>query len=140
MDNPGLPWNGLFSLFCNGERQIETNVTESICEGSNYTLGNQTLSVTGSYMETFTTSKNCDSTVLLTLIVQQPSTSQEQAVICPGQTYIFDNQALNQAGTYSATFQNTAGCDSVVTLSLEINEVINNTCLLYTSPSPRGPY
>lgn len=38
--------------------------------------------------------------------------------ICPGQTYTFGSQTLTSAGTYADTLLSTAGCDSIVNLTL----------------------
>jgi uncharacterized protein (TIGR02145 family) len=49
-----------------------------------------------------------------------PTFSTQNITIAQGQSYVFDSQNLTAEGTYFATFQNTAGCDSIVTLNLTI--------------------
>ncbi len=51
-----------------------TSVSGTICQGESYILGNQTLTSTGTYIETFTTS-TCDSVVTLNLTVNNVDTS-----------------------------------------------------------------
>ena len=51
-----------------------------------------------------------------------------QASICDGQSYAFGNQSLNQIGVYSRTIVAANGCDSVITLTLDV-EPIDTTYL-----------
>ena len=66
----------------------------------------------------------CDSLVTLNLTIET-SASSLNATIAQGQSYLFDNQNLTTAGSYSMTLQNAAGCDSVVTLNLTVVEPLN---------------
>jgi hypothetical protein len=43
------------------------------------------------------------------------------ASICQGQTFIFGNQTISTTGIYSDTLSSLSGCDSVVTLNLNVN-------------------
>src|ERR1043165_1364096 len=47
--------------------------------------------------------------------------------ICPGQTFNFGGQTLSMSGTYSDTTQTSAGCDSIITLTLAVNNAPNAT-------------
>jgi hypothetical protein len=96
-------------------------INASICDGTSYTFGSQTLTTAGVYTQTLTNAAGCDSTVTLTLNVGQPSSSSASAAICDGSTYTFGTQNLTTAGTYTETFVNASGCDSVVTLTLSVN-------------------
>lgn len=51
-----------------------------------------------------------------------PSTNLN-AIICDGETYTFGSQTLNSAGTYTETYTVSGGCDSVVTLDLNISNI-----------------
>jgi hypothetical protein len=46
--------------------------------------------------------------------------SLTSATICQGQSFTFGNQTLISAGTYSRTISSSNGCDSVVTLTLNV--------------------
>jgi uncharacterized protein (TIGR02145 family) len=54
-----------------------------------------------------------------------PTFSTQNITIAQGQSYVFDSQNLTAEGIYFATFQNAAGCDSVVTLNLTVVEPLN---------------
>lgn len=101
--------------------QNQTNLSATICDGQQYVLGSQTLTTTGSYSEVFTAFNGCDSTVVLQLNVITASTIFPQsATICQGDVYTFGNLNLTDAGIYTQTFTATAGCDSVVELTLQV--------------------
>lgn len=92
----------------------------SVCDGEQYTVGNQTYANTGHYVIPLQTAFGCDSIVKLNLTVKPPISASLAAMICKGETYLFDGVTLSQEGTYSATFQTQEGCDSLVTLVLSL--------------------
>jgi hypothetical protein len=56
----------------------------------------------------------------VTVTVNQPSSSSITASINEGQSYSFNGQTLTQAGVYTDTLVNAAGCDSLLTLTLTV--------------------
>jgi gliding motility-associated-like protein len=84
--------------------------------GESYILGGQTFSAAGQYAVPLTSATGCDSVALLNLTVQQPAQINVSAGLCPGGSYVFGNQTLVAPGIYQDTF----GCDSVVTLTLSL--------------------
>ncbi|MBR6041032.1 MAG: T9SS type B sorting domain-containing protein [Paludibacteraceae bacterium] len=100
-----------------------TAVKETICEGQTFVFGTQTLSSAGEYVETFTNVAGCDSIVTLTLNVAKHSTNAIEETICEGESYKFGSKTYNAAGTYEEVFTNAAGCDSIVTLTLNIAKI-----------------
>jgi hypothetical protein len=97
----------------------------SICQGNTYTFGTQSLTTSGTYTELFTSSGGCDSTVVLTLVVNTEFNETDAATICQGDTYSFGTQALTTAGTYTEMFISSGGCDSTVVLTLAVNPSYN---------------
>lgn len=94
--------------------------TESaeMCPGDSYVFGTQTLTSGGVYYETYTAAAGCDSIVELTLSEIPVYNELANAMICPGDTYIFGTQTLTAGGTYVEVFTSVLGCDSTVTLTL----------------------
>lgn len=105
-----------------------STLSESICQGDTYTLGSQTLSTAGTYTEVIPNAAGCDSTITLTLTVNNASASTETLIVCEN-VYQFGTQTLNTSGTYTETFTNVAGCDSVVTLNLTMNPPVSLTAI-----------
>ena len=77
----------------------------------------------GAYSVVVNNSPTCSATsAATTVIVNNPSTAAISASICQGQTYAFGTQNLNTAGTYNRTVSAANGCDSVITLTLTVNQ------------------
>lgn len=92
----------------------------TICAHDTYAFNGQSLNITGTYTAIYTAGNGCDSTVTLHLDVLPASASELQATICVNETYAFNGQLLNAPGTYTAIVTAGNGCDSTVTLILEV--------------------
>ncbi len=103
-----------------------SSINATICQGQNYTFNNQTLTQSGVYFDTLSTTTGCDSIVTLTLNVGSASASSVTQAICSGNSFDFNGQTYSQTGTYTATLSNASGCDSVVTLNLTVSNTIQN--------------
>ncbi|NDC73501.1 MAG: hypothetical protein EBZ62_08685, partial [Sphingobacteriia bacterium] len=82
----------------------------------------QSYSATGTYTATLTNAAGCDSVVTLNLTVNQPSATAVSASICANASYTCGSQTFSSAGTYTVVLTNAAGCDSVITLNLTVNQ------------------
>jgi gliding motility-associated-like protein len=58
----------------------------------------------------------------VTVVVSDKKTNNITGIICQGQRFIFNGQALTSPGIYSDTLMNAQGCDSIVILNLEVNQ------------------
>lgn len=75
----------------------------------------------GNYIDTLVNAAGCDSFVMLQLTVKPVTTSTTNTTICSWNLpYVWNGQSYNAPGTYSMTFVNSVGCDSVATLNLSI--------------------
>jgi gliding motility-associated-like protein len=75
----------------------------------------------GTYYVTIPVSNRCDSVAKLILNVKSNSGSSIVMNICASDLpYHWNNQSLNQSGTYQFSAVNAAGCDSTATLVLNI--------------------
>jgi gliding motility-associated-like protein len=113
---------------------IQTNLTESICQGSSYTFGNQTLTNAGDYYQTLQTSAGCDSIVNLSLTINPILSSSQFETICDGESVTFYGQTLTVAGLFNHTLQTTNGCDSIITLNLIVNPIPSPPSIVSNSP------
>ncbi len=89
---------------------------------------------------TFTNQAGCDSVVTLNLTIVESSSSTDVQTACDSYTWIDGNTYTESNNTATYTLSNAAGCDSVVTLNLTLNEItfssITETSTgSYTSPS-----
>ena len=104
-----------------------TNLTAAICEGTTYTENGFNASEAGTYTQTLQTVNGCDSVVTLTLTVNPVESTTLSAAICEGATYTENGFNVSEAGTYTQNLQTIDGCDSIVTLTLTVNPVYNET-------------
>lgn len=97
-----------------------TSLQAEICAGDSYTIGGNTYNQSGTYTVSLTNTFGCDSLVQVNLNVLNPITGNIQAQLCGGSSFQFGSQNLTQTGTYTEVFQAVSGCDSTVTLQLNV--------------------
>ncbi len=102
-----------------------SSVNATICANSTYSFYGRILSTSGTYYDTLRSVHNCDSIITLNLTVNAPIRTGIHAGICTGSTYSFNGQNLNTSGTYYAHYTSQAGCDSMVTLVLQVGPYVN---------------
>ena len=113
------------------------------------------LSETGLYTYPGVTEFGCDSVVTISFTLLEETSSLTEESSCD--EYTWNGTIYTTSGTYDWLGENEVGCDSVATLELTIYESwsgeddalsscealtwndleLSETCLLYTSPSPR---
>ncbi len=113
-------------------QRIENQI--SICEGGSYAIGSNTYQNSGSYFDTLTTIGGCDSIVntLLTVLPQRHTALNE--TICQNEFFVVGNSRYNSSGTYTDSLKAANGCDSIVTLTLRVQEVFDTTIQLVLCP------
>ena len=114
--------DSIVTLILTINQPATTNLTAEICQGEIYTQNGFNVSTAGLHTRTLQTYKGCDSTVNLTLTVNQPATTILTAEICQGETYILNGFNVNTAGLHTQTLQTYKGCDSTVNLTLIVNQ------------------
>ena len=119
------------------EPSVTVAYTANIYDGETYLFGCQKLTAAGPYTETFQRAAGGDSIVNLTLNVNPipDVTVAYNATIKQGETYLFGCQKLTAAGPYTETFQRVGGGDSIVNLTLAVNNVTyGDTTASYCGP------
>lgn len=98
------------------------DVYDTICQGQNYILPSGiVVSAAGNYTDTVSTLAGCDSVLTTHLTVNPTSAVTVNDTICSGSTYTLpDGTTVSTAGTYTSTFTNQYGCDSIITTNLTI--------------------
>lgn len=94
--------------------------TATVCPGEAYPWNGQAVSTPGQTCLTLTSAVGCDSTACLELTLLPNSTADLTQEICQGSCYGFNGQVLSAAGTYFDTLVAANGCDSLVSLQLEV--------------------
>jgi gliding motility-associated-like protein len=96
---------------------IITNRT--ICNGDSVIVNGQTFTTAGTYYLPFQNDQ-CVGIVQLNLTVNQPTVSNISRTICEGDSVIIEGQVFSSNGNHNITTQNSNGCDSIITLNLNV--------------------
>ena len=118
--NTPLPASGI-TYFLEGIVPAAAAISNTTGIFSNLSAGSYSLSVADNSNQTCTTSQSFNINALPLL----QSTLND--TICPGLSYLFNGQSLSVGGTYYDTLTTSSGCDSIITLNLTIDPVINTT-------------
>ncbi|MGH1435079.1 MAG: gliding motility-associated C-terminal domain-containing protein [Lewinella sp.] len=101
-----------------------TEVT--ICEGESYDFNGQVFTNPGSYTSALVTPLGCDSIANLELTVTATIETFITPTICTGTSFEIGGDELTVAGNYTYTFPSAAGCDSIVSVTLLVEDAIYN--------------
>jgi hypothetical protein len=98
--------------------------TETICASElPYTWNGVEFTQAGTQTVTLPTVDGCDSVIAMTLIVNPIYSESESRTICAGELpYTWNGVEFTQAGTQTVTLSTVNGCDSVVTMTLTVNQ------------------
>lgn len=110
-----------------------TELQFAICEGNSYSLGEEKLTVAGTYLDTLKTIEGCDSIVLLDLQVEEEFRDSISVQIFPTESYQIASRRFDAPGEYEIQMQSVGGCDSTVFLSLSFYNLFAPTAF-----SPNG--
>ena len=130
-DMHGCDSLAIFHLFIRPEQPI-TNVYDTICFGETYTWNDSVYADSGEYEVMLQDANGCDSVVILSLIVLPIAYTTIDTTIIQGETYMWNEIGYQISGVYVDTLQSIDGCDSIVTLNLNVleNNGVVDTILL----------
>ena len=101
---------------------ITIEVTQTVC-GSYISPSGKIWTESGSYLDTIHSTSGCETIFSIDLTVHPAYTESILETICNGQSYSFNGTEYTNTGSYTVTFATAAGCDSVVTLHLEVQTI-----------------
>ena len=97
------------------------DTTAVACES--FSWHGNTYTQSGNYTYTTTNAAGCDSVVTLHLTVNQPAAMTDSRTVCANELpIVWNGVPFAGAGTQTATLQTVNGCDSVVTMTLTVNQ------------------
>ena len=98
---------------------------DTVCENDlPYVFGSQSLTSSGVYSEAFVAANGCDSVVTLSLKVHQSYVTHIYETVSPSELpFVFGSQQLTKTGTFSNTYPTIFGCDSTITLHLQVRDI-----------------
>ncbi len=99
-----------------------SSLSISACSSYTWAENATTYTASGSYTDTLTNAAGCDSIITLNLTINLPTTSNLSATACNSYTWDENGVTYFSSGNYNDTLTNVAGCDSIITLNLTINQ------------------
>ena len=118
--------SGTTKMFFDDVRLYQPGTYEVCANDLPFVLGTQSITTPGFYTETLHTVAGCDSIVNVNLVVKPISETTDEKNICASELpYQFGSQSLTTGGVFTETFNAVNGCDSVVTLTLNLTPVNN---------------
>ena len=98
-----------------------TDIKVNLCYGDTYVLGDQEITETGRYVETFVSADGCDSIVTVRVTALPDYRQTINAVIKKGQEYNGNGfNGLTKQGEYTLPLKSVDGCDSTIILNLTV--------------------
>ena len=94
---------------------------DTVCQGDSILFGGKYYTETGFYTDRLQTIYGCDSIVGLHLLVNVLSDTIIYHTVCQGDSILFNGKYYGQTGIYIDTLQTVFGCDSILTLNLQVN-------------------
>ena len=105
-------------------KEVKTSyLNATICDGGFYYFNGHRYTEAGIHRDTFRTDGCPDSVVVLTLNVSARDTSIYSKELAVGETFTWNGTTYSEPGTYTRTFRNRLGCDSVAQLVLTRHHV-----------------
>ncbi|HNP47938.1 MAG TPA: T9SS type A sorting domain-containing protein [Bacteroidia bacterium] len=101
----------------------------AICDNETYTLPDGVVqSAPGTYTSIIPNHAGCDSTITTNLSVNPTYSTSESHAICQGGSYPLPwGGSADHAGDFTWTYQSVAGCDSVVTIHISVNDTYSTS-------------
>ncbi len=117
--------SGIFTVSAKESYTTEDN--QSVCQNElPYVWNGESYSTPGNYTKTLTAANGCDSVVTLHLTVNSTYAVTDTRAVCPSELpYTWNGFIFHSAGTQPVTLQTVNGCDSVVTMTLTLNQTYN---------------
>ncbi len=112
-----------------------TNLMDTVkaCKDYTWPFSGQKYYTSGTYTESYTTPAGCDSTAVLYLTINQPSSGSMTVNACNSYTWPANNMTYYASGGFNIIIPNHKGCDSLLSLFLTVTEIDDSVTLTNNS-------
>jgi gliding motility-associated-like protein len=101
---------------------LDTTVNVLICYGDSYTIGSNTYTLSGNYIDGILSVNGCDSIVYTNLFVMPEITNQVSHTMCQGESVNFNGTVYYNDTTFIDTLTAINGCDSILTVEINVTQ------------------
>ncbi|WP_343631089.1 T9SS type A sorting domain-containing protein [Fluviicola sp.] len=109
------------------KNSTSATVTQTACDTYTWPINGATYTTSGTHTATIPNAAGCDSVITLNLTINNSTSATVNQSACSSYTWPINGQTYTTSGTHTATITNAAGCDSVITLNLTINNPTTGT-------------
>ena len=102
---------------------FQLNQNAFICNGDSTFLSGNFQTTFGVYTDSLQTSLGCDSLIITTLTIGNTYNDSIAVTICQGDSIFLGGAFQSSAGIFTDSLQTTLGCDSIVTINLNVNPI-----------------
>lgn len=102
----------------------QIDLRKEICEGESFEIGNESFDKAGTYIIKLKSVFECDSNIILNLIVNPKQTVNITRNICSGQKITIGRETFDKTGVYTVVLKSAKECDSTVILNLDVTDTI----------------
>ena len=103
-----------------------TFLSELLCSGDSVVYDNEIIKKSGVYEFDYINQNGCDSVIIMDVTVNPSYDVAIAETVCLGDSVMLGRRACKDPGIYSENFSNIYGCDSTVTLYLDVIEPVEN--------------
>mgnify|MGYP001168150645 FL=1 len=102
------------------------NQSFTICDGESISIGQSVYTSAGIYMDVFTGSNSCDSTVFTTLLILPSNTAYNTINLCGNDSIVVGSNTYTITGVYYDSLLTNYLCDSIIITDLTISNPVGN--------------
>lgn len=115
------------------------SISPSACDSYLSPSGKYTWSASGSYLDTLPNSKGCDSVLNITLTIHSSSSNITSVTACDSYLSPSGKHIWSSSGVYLDTLKGFWGCDSILVITLTINNSTKDSIGIIACNSYMGP-
>ncbi len=105
-------------------------IQASICEGEEIVINGQSYNQAGTFMQGLTNTVGCDSILDITIEVLNGASSSLTFGVCDTESISINGEVFSDAGTFTQVLTASSGCDSILTIQIESNDVCSD-CIFF---------
>jgi uncharacterized repeat protein (TIGR03803 family) len=102
-------------------KSLASHIHVAACNNYSSPSGRYIWTISGEYKDTIPNAAGCDSVIFVNLTVNSRSFSEAQVSACHGYASPSGKYTWTTSGVYHDTIPNTSGCDSVITVDLQVD-------------------
>ena len=100
-----------------------SNIYPVECLGGSFSVGSNTYSSSGVFLDTLTSFMGCDSIIYTNLVISPLNSVQNTISLCDGETVSVGSNIYSSTGVFLDSLISSSGCDSIVETDLTVYEL-----------------